>query len=126
MGQNQVVPTQKDIDLAKEISQLLTPYLDDQVLSSVLEAKNSGVKDIVIYLDTIHHQIYEMEREGFLQEPGAPADLKELLSTPSCEIASFGSEVPGYMSFWFVVMLPDTRVAAMAISTVPKRNTGLN
>jgi hypothetical protein len=126
MGQNQVVPNQKDIDLAREISQLLSPYLDEQVLSSVLEAKASGVKDIVIYLDTINCQIYEMEREGFLQDSGAPADLKEMLSNPSCEVASFGSEVPGYLSFWFVVMLPDTRVAAMAISSVPNRNTGIN
>lgn len=126
MGQNQVVPTQEDIDRAKEISQLLTPYLDGQVLSSVLEAKNSGVKDIVIYLDTINNQIYQVEREGILQDPTAPADVKEMLSSSACEIASFGAEVPGYMSFWFVVMLPDTRVAAMAISTVPKRNPGIN
>lgn len=126
MGQNQVVPNQEEIDRAKEISQLLDPYLDEQILSSVLEAKNSGVKDIVIYLDTINHQIYQVEREGILQDPSAPADVKEMLSVPSCEVASFGSEVPGYMSFWFMVMLPDTRVAAMAISTVPKRNPGLN
>jgi len=126
MGQNQVVPNQKDIEQAKEVYQTLAPYLDSQILNSVVEAKNSGIKDIVIYLDTINHQIYELEREGFLKEPGAPDDLKKLLCRPSCEIASFGAEVPGYLSFWFIVLLPDSQIAAMAISSVPKRDKGIN
>jgi hypothetical protein len=69
MGQNQVVPNQKDIEQATQVYQILAPYLDSQILNSVVEAKNSGIKDIVIYLDTINHQIYELERLPLVLSP---------------------------------------------------------
>jgi hypothetical protein len=126
-----VLPTQmiqSDQDpseLSIEISNLLAPYLDDQVLMAVFEARSLGLKDIVIYLNTIGHQIYQLERSTILSDPTAPEDMRSLMSRPSSEIASFGSEVPGYFSFWFMVLLPDARIAAMAISSIPRTKAGI-
>jgi hypothetical protein len=110
----------------KEVSSLLEPYLDDQVMESVFEAQELGVRDLVIYLDLPNELIYQLERESVLEDPGAPSDLKRVISKPSREVANFGCEVPGYISFWFVVSLPDSRLAAMACSVLPKASSGLN
>lgn len=129
MGQGHINLVNKDQykdELAREISQLLSPYLDDQILSAVFEARRSGIKDIVVYLDTINHQIFQLERDEVTKDPGAPEGLRNMLSTASADAAPFGVEVPGYLSFWFVVALPDSRLAAMAVSAVPNNNSGLN
>jgi hypothetical protein len=112
--------------LKQEITDILEPYLDDQVMDSVFEAQQNGVKDLVIYLDLIQDLIYQLEREEVLKDPGAPAELKQLMTRSSREVASFGSEVPGYVSFWFVVNLLDGHIAAMACSVLPKISSGLN
>lgn len=110
----------------KEVANILEPYLDDQVMESVFEARQKGVRDLVIYLDLINELIYQLEREEVLNDPSAPDDLKRVVSIPSSDTADFGREIPGYISFWFVVTLPDSRLAAMACSVFPKTNSGLN
>jgi hypothetical protein len=110
----------------KEASSILEPYLDDQVMESVFEAQKQGVKDLVIYLDLINELIYQLEREEVLKDPSTSDDLKRAISTPSRDAANFGCEVPGYISFWFVVTLPDNRLAAMACSISPKASSELN
>lgn len=123
----QMIPTDQDTsELALEVSKILAPYLDDQILTAVFEARRIGLEDIVIYLNTIDHEIYQLERSAVLSDSGAPEEIKSLLTRPSSEVASFGSEVPGYLSFWFMVCLPDTRMAAMAISSIPRTDTGIN
>jgi len=122
----QMIPTDSNpSELAIEVSTLLAPYLDDQVIMAVLEAKSKGVKDLVIYLNTVDQTLYQLERSAVLSDPEAPEEMKSLMSQPSSEVASFGSEVPGYLSFWFMVCLPDTRMAAMAISSIPRNDAGL-
>jgi hypothetical protein len=110
----------------KEVASILAPYLDDQVMDSVFEAQKQGVKDLVIYLDLINELIYQLEREEVLNDPTAPSDLKRVVSKSSREAANFGCEVPGYISFWFVVTLPDNRLAAMACSIIPRTSSELN
>jgi hypothetical protein len=128
MGQNQLYDCNDHYKtkLVQEISKVLRPYLDDQVMASVFEARRSGIKDLVIYLDTVSHEIYQLERSEVLSDTGAPEGLRNMLATPSSQAAPFGSEVLGYLSFWFVVNLPDNRLAAMAVSALPNNNSGIN
>jgi hypothetical protein len=115
-----------DTEGKEEVSSLLEPYLDDQVMNSVFEAKQHGVRDLVIYLDLPNKLIYQLERDSVLEDPGAPSDLKDLISNSSNEANLLGVEVPGYVSFWFVVSLPDSRLAAMACSILQKTRSGFN
>lgn len=101
-----------------EVMDLLKPYLDEQVLESVFEAKQKGIKDLVIYLENDY--IYQLEREEILNDPETPSDLKLVVSTPSSETSEFGVEIPGYVHFWFIVAISDSRIAAMACSIIPE------